>query len=214
MDEISFSTWAIVRPERARKVKSFVSSSPLRRMMGGISLPQIYCSPICCCLWPKMKVVIITATIIQVHNSNFPFLGNTSKIHHTRYISNRSFNTASLHYTSIFSFAILFLLLELVLPKSTNLQMFFPLVSLVLATQVSAGRLLQRDTWGGSLSLGPTKSNIVHAVTTLVPGTAPSPQNGMLFLWPGMSNGTGDLIQTTLESWPDNSWCGAVNGEW
>jgi hypothetical protein len=35
-----------------------------------------------------------------------------------------------------------------------------------------------------------------------------------LFLWPGMSNGTGDLIQTTLESWPDNSWCGAVSGEW
>jgi hypothetical protein len=29
-----------------------------------------------------------------------------------------------------------------------------------------------------------------------------------------MSNGTGDLIQTTLESWPDNSWCGAETGEW
>lgn len=25
-----------------------------------------------------------------------------------------------------------------------------------------------------------------------------------------MSNGTGDLIQTTLESWPDNLWCGAT----
>lgn len=92
--------------------------------------------------------------------------------------------------------------------------MLFTIVSLILATQASAGPLIQRDTWGGSLSLGPTKSNIVHAVTTLVPGTAPSPQNGMLFLWPGMSNGTGDLIQTTLESWPDNSWCGAANGEW
>jgi hypothetical protein len=29
-----------------------------------------------------------------------------------------------------------------------------------------------------------------------------------------MSNGTGDLIQTTLESWPDNSWCGATTGQW
>ncbi|KAJ4149200.1 hypothetical protein NW754_000640 [Fusarium falciforme] len=36
----------------------------------------------------------------------------------------------------------------------------------------------------------------------------------MLFLWPGMSNGTGDLVQTTLEAWPDNSWCGAKKGEW
>jgi hypothetical protein len=70
------------------------------------------------------------------------------------------------------------------------------------------------DTWGGSVSLGPTKSTIVHAVTTIIPGDAPSSQNGELFLWPGMSNGTGDLIQTTLESWSDNSWCGATTGQW
>ncbi|KAF3769695.1 hypothetical protein M406DRAFT_325187 [Cryphonectria parasitica EP155] len=70
------------------------------------------------------------------------------------------------------------------------------------------------DSWGGAVSLGPSKSTIVHAVTTLTPGTAPSTQNGELFLWPGMSNGTGDLIQTTLESWPDNSWCGATTGQW
>jgi hypothetical protein len=37
----------------------------------------------------------------------------------------------------------------------------------------------------------------------------------MLFLWPGMSNGTGDLVQTTLESWNNgNDWCGARTGEW
>lgn len=64
------------------------------------------------------------------------------------------------------------------------------------------------------MSLGPSKSTIIKAVTTLTPGTAPSTQNGELFLWPGMSNGTGDLIQTTLESWPDNSWCGATTGQW
>ncbi|KAK6502744.1 hypothetical protein TWF481_007791 [Arthrobotrys musiformis] len=70
------------------------------------------------------------------------------------------------------------------------------------------------DTWGGSVSLGPTKSTIVKAVTTIIPGPAPPTQNGVLFLWPGMSNGTGDLIQATLESWPSNSWCGAAAGQW
>ncbi|KAL6233220.1 hypothetical protein BDW75DRAFT_252152 [Aspergillus navahoensis] len=70
------------------------------------------------------------------------------------------------------------------------------------------------DTWGGSVSLGPTKSTIVHAVTTIIPGPAPETQNGVLFLWPGMSNGTGDLIQATLESWESNAWCGAGSGEW
>ncbi|KAJ6099005.1 hypothetical protein N7467_000540 [Penicillium canescens] len=70
------------------------------------------------------------------------------------------------------------------------------------------------DTWGGSVSLGPSKSTIVNAVTTLIPGAAPPTQNGVLFLWPGMSNGTGDLVQTTLESWPSNSWCGATTGQW
>lgn len=74
--------------------------------------------------------------------------------------------------------------------------------------------LRRDDTWGGAVSLGPSKSTIIKAVTTITPGTAPSTQNGELFLWPGMSNGTGDLIQTTLESWPDNSWCGATTGQW
>lgn len=81
-------------------------------------------------------------------------------------------------------------------------------------TPTSTNSLLRRDGWGGAVSLGPSKSTIIKAVTTLTPGTAPSTQNGELFLWPGMSNGTGDLIQTTLESWPDNAWCGAATGEW
>ncbi|KAK7427008.1 hypothetical protein QQZ08_006435 [Neonectria magnoliae] len=75
-------------------------------------------------------------------------------------------------------------------------------------------QLTRRDTWGGAVSLGPTTSTIIKAVTTLIPGKAPPTQNGVLFLWPGMSNGTGDLVQTTLESWPDNSWCGAKSGQW
>ncbi|KAF2786216.1 hypothetical protein K505DRAFT_399626 [Melanomma pulvis-pyrius CBS 109.77] len=91
--------------------------------------------------------------------------------------------------------------------------------SLVLALATSAfasptPALQARDTWGGSVSLGPTKSNIISATTTLIPGLPPTTQTGMLFLWPGMSNGTGDLIQTTLEQWPDNSWCGATKQQW
>ncbi|KFY45609.1 hypothetical protein V494_00863 [Pseudogymnoascus sp. VKM F-4513 (FW-928)] len=87
------------------------------------------------------------------------------------------------------------------------------LVALLAAT-ANAASLLRRDTWGGALSLGPSKSTIISAVTTLTPGDAPPVQNGVLFLWPGMSNGTGDLVQTTLESWEDNSWCGAAVGQW
>ncbi|KAF6838167.1 hypothetical protein CMUS01_04738 [Colletotrichum musicola] len=78
----------------------------------------------------------------------------------------------------------------------------------------SKAGLGKRDSWGGAVSLGPAKSTIIKAVTTLTPGPAPPTQAGVLFLWPGMSNGTGDLIQTTLESWPDNSWCGATKGQW
>lgn len=83
------------------------------------------------------------------------------------------------------------------------------------STKTTSGLIMARDdSWGGAVSLGPTKSTITKAVTTLIPGTAPSTQTGELFLWPGMSNGTGDLVQTTLESWPDNSWCGATTGQW
>lgn len=84
----------------------------------------------------------------------------------------------------------------------------------LLAATANAASLLRRDTWGGALSLGPSKSTIISAVTTLTPGDAPPVQEGVLFLWPGMSNGTGDLVQTTLESWENNSWCGAVAGQW
>jgi hypothetical protein len=87
------------------------------------------------------------------------------------------------------------------------------LVSVALAAP-SPAVVEKRDSWGGSVSLGPTNSRIVNAVTTIIPGTPPSSQAGELFLWPGMSNGTGDLIQTTLEQWPDNSWCGASTSQW
>ncbi|KAF1842862.1 uncharacterized protein K460DRAFT_378146 [Cucurbitaria berberidis CBS 394.84] len=81
--------------------------------------------------------------------------------------------------------------------------------------RVYLANVRRADTWGGAVSLGPTRSTITRAVTTIIPGPAPSTQNGELFLWPGMSNGTGDLVQTTLESWPQgNAWCGAKPGQW
>ncbi|KDN37352.1 hypothetical protein RSAG8_10240, partial [Rhizoctonia solani AG-8 WAC10335] len=70
------------------------------------------------------------------------------------------------------------------------------------------------DTWGGACSLGPTSAHIIESTTTLAAGIPPPNQNGALFLWPGMSNGTGDLVQTTFESYADNSWCGASKSEW
>ena len=94
------------------------------------------------------------------------------------------------------------------------MQLILPLLASATLATASSLTNVKRDIWGGSVSLGPTKSTITNAVTTLIPGAAPPTQNGVLFLWPGMSNGTGDLVQTTLESWPDNSWCGATSGQW
>ncbi|KAE8394119.1 hypothetical protein BDV23DRAFT_179923 [Aspergillus alliaceus] len=90
--------------------------------------------------------------------------------------------------------------------------MKFQTPALLLPTLALAAK--RSDTWGGSVSLGPSKSTITNAVTTLIPDAAPATQNGVLFLWPGMSNSTGDLVQTTLESWASNDWCGAKSGEW
>jgi hypothetical protein len=73
------------------------------------------------------------------------------------------------------------------------------------------------DGWGASWSFGPSTSRIIHSKTTMVPGRlAPiTSTTGPLFLWPGMSNPTSDLIQTTMDSWPDNaSYCGATAGQW
>lgn len=73
------------------------------------------------------------------------------------------------------------------------------------------------DGWGASWSFGPTTSRIVHARTTLVPGRLPpiTSTTGPLFLWPGMSNPTSDLVQTTMDAWPDNKgYCGAATGQW
>jgi hypothetical protein len=69
-----------------------------------------------------------------------------------------------------------------------NMRFIIPaLASLGLVSAGVTEHAKRDDTWGGSVSLGPSKSTIVNAVTTLIPGAAPPTQNGVLFLWPGVS---------------------------
>jgi MYXO-CTERM domain-containing protein len=73
------------------------------------------------------------------------------------------------------------------------------------------------DGWGASWSFGPTTSRIIYAKTTLVPGRLPpiTSGTGPLFIWPGLSNPTSNLIQSTLDAWGDNKGaCGAAAGQW
>ncbi|MET0793284.1 MAG: hypothetical protein ABW061_17315 [Polyangiaceae bacterium] len=73
------------------------------------------------------------------------------------------------------------------------------------------------DGWGASFSFGPSTSRIIYAKTTMVPGRLPPIKSGTgpLFIWPGMSNSKGDLIQTTIDAWPDNAgYCKAAAGQW
>lgn len=74
------------------------------------------------------------------------------------------------------------------------------------------------DSWGPAVSLGPSKAEIIHAVTTSYPGAFPPNQAGGLFIWPGMSNGTGDLIQSVIGAYTKGgSQCGnsaAADSQW
>ncbi|KAF7537749.1 hypothetical protein G7054_g3451 [Neopestalotiopsis clavispora] len=76
----------------------------------------------------------------------------------------------------------------------------------------------KRDSWGPAVSLGPAKQEIISTTTTIYPGKMPSGQEGLLYLWLGISNGTGDLIQSVIGSYPagqsecsgadaDSTWC-------
>ena len=74
-----------------------------------------------------------------------------------------------------------------------------------------------------SIAFGPTiyaegKQDIVKFVTTTYPGAVPSNQKGDgLFLWPGLTNSTGDLTQSVVGSYPPGeSECSGANAntEW
>ncbi|KAL5522485.1 hypothetical protein ACEPAG_8501 [Sanghuangporus baumii] len=59
-----------------------------------------------------------------------------------------------------------------------------------------------------------SNSSIQKVSTTFNPGIPPPGQISSLKLYPGLSNGTGDLFLTSIESWPDQSWCGGTIIQW
>ncbi|KAL5499250.1 hypothetical protein ACEPAH_1768 [Sanghuangporus vaninii] len=59
-----------------------------------------------------------------------------------------------------------------------------------------------------------SNSSIQKVTTTFNPGIPPPGQISSLKLYPGLSNGTGDLLLTSIESWPDQSWCGGTIVQW
>jgi MYXO-CTERM domain-containing protein len=105
------------------------------------------------------------------------------------------------------------------LMKTVRLLICGSLWSLLLA--LPSTRAMAADGWGSSWSFGPvhptTSNHIIYTKTTIVPGRLPpiTSTTGPLFLWPGLSNPTSDLIQTTIDAWPDNKGaCGAAAGQW
>jgi MYXO-CTERM domain-containing protein len=94
------------------------------------------------------------------------------------------------------------------------------ILSAVLALGLPA-QAQAADGWGSSWSFGPvhptTSNHIVHTRTTIVPGRLPPITStvGPLYLWPGLSNPTSDLIQTTMDAQSYNaSYCGATATQW
>lgn len=93
----------------------------------------------------------------------------------------------------------------------------YALASLMLSVSVAVAE--NTVTWGPSFGLGPAKQEIIQTTTTIYPGKMPSDQAGYLFAWLGISNGTGDLIQSIVGSYPsgqsecigqtgaDTTWC-------
>src|SRR5580704_4783991 len=91
-------------------------------------------------------------------------------------------------------------------------------LSAFLIFALPSAKAMAADGWGASWSFGPTTSRIIHARTTIVPGRFPPMANvGPLFLWPGMSNPTSDLVQTTMDAWEgteNSSYCKASSTQW
>ncbi|KAB8302768.1 hypothetical protein EYC80_006115 [Monilinia laxa] len=91
------------------------------------------------------------------------------------------------------------------------------LASLVLSASTAVASnmnsFVKRDSWGAAFSLGPSKHEIIQTTTTIYPGKMPSDQKAYLFAWLGISNGTGDLIQSIVGSYPaGESECGGQDG--
>ena len=96
------------------------------------------------------------------------------------------------------------------------------ILSAVVTLGLPSARAMAADGWGASWSFGPvhptTTNHIIYTKTTLVPGRLPTLTGvGPLFLWPGISNPTSDLIQTTMDdmtSGGNGSYCGGNGSQW
>lgn len=89
------------------------------------------------------------------------------------------------------------------------------LLSSALAAS-AAPNIFKRDYFGPAVFTGPSQADIIYTSTVLVPGRNPgNKQSGFLTIWPGISNGTGDLIQSTLDSTQISvEDCGATADQW
>lgn len=95
------------------------------------------------------------------------------------------------------------------------------LAGLVLSasTATATGRFTKRAvTWGPTIGLFATTSEIIGTTSTIYPGQMPQDQQGYMFAWIGLGNGTGDLVQSIVGSYPpgmsectgdnaDTNWC-------
>lgn len=98
-------------------------------------------------------------------------------------------------------------------------QIFALLSASVATASLNANTFVKRNSWGAAFSLGPAAHTIVQTTTTIYPGAKPADQGGLLFAWLGMSNGTGELVQSIIGSYPkgasecegqadaDSAWC-------
>lgn len=81
------------------------------------------------------------------------------------------------------------------------------------STATAMNSFVKRDSWGAAFALGPAKSPIVSTTTTIYPGTPIVDQQAWLFAWLGISNGTGELIQSIVGSYYNGgSECGGQEG--
>jgi hypothetical protein len=72
-----------------------------------------------------------------------------------------------------------------------------------LVALLSAANAQTTVGFGPAFSLGPTKSWIREATTTLVLPKVPSPAKDRLALWPGMGTSSGSLIQALAVAFSD-----------
>lgn len=94
--------------------------------------------------------------------------------------------------------------------NSVTLSTLMLSASLSWATPV----FVKRDSWGPAVSLGPSKAEIITTSTVIYPGKMPANQAGLLYAWLGISNGTGDLIQSIIGSYPaGQSECSGANAD-